>query len=153
MSEGNYENILLSNREQWKELMLYNLITSKKELISRTSDNIRIQGHYVRKDGDFVMFYKKSNKLHFQVEGKEYYLESDDCKVTFERMGRLNRFCIEISNNTVFSHTYRSWRYDPLNMVDIDFNEDMEENQDFYLFVYNVMQDKDWRKRIYSKLD
>jgi len=99
------------------------------------------------------MFYKKQGAFYFQVEGKEIPLEANDCIIQFQRIGRFNLFQILMSEEIVFSHKYESLRYDELNKIDPDFNEDREEDQDFYLFIFNVMKDGGRRNRIYSNLE
>jgi hypothetical protein len=140
--------ILLKNYEAWYQILELDLVTGKKQVFERQAD-VKIRGAYVERDQTLLLFYKKDGKLHFACGGRGVCLE--DCEITFERLGKDNRFRISLHGESFFEHTYPSWREDPLNKVDIDFNEDMEENQDFFLFIHNVMQDSEWAARIYPE--
>jgi hypothetical protein len=149
--------IILQNSDLWKELMEYNLITGEKKIVLRSDSNFSIQGHFIRRKtgilkhkDNYLMFYKKSNKLYFQIDGKQYCLQDNDCTLSIENKGKYNVFYIKISGKTVFSQEYLSPRYYPINLADFEFNEDREEEQDFYLFINNVMKDKERQERIYS---
>ncbi|WP_135552687.1 hypothetical protein [Paenibacillus cymbidii] len=143
------ESIILQNNRHWIELMRYNYITDERQLILRGDSAINVKGIYEKVKDGTVMLYKKRGRLHFQFNEKEICLE-DDGRVTFERLDRNNYFSIEKSGEVFFSITYPSWRFDPLNLVDPNFSDSMEEDQDIYLFIFNLMQNKERQKRVFT---
>lgn len=143
--------IYLSNINNYREIMIYNISTNEKQVVQGNVDLFEISGKYIVDGTDnYVMLYKKNSTLRFQTKNQEYPLQEENCKVHFKRDGENNVFWIEILDSIVFSITYRSLSFDPVNMADINFNDDMEELQDIYLFTYNLMQDREWQKRIYT---
>jgi len=146
------ETIILQNKRAWIELMSYNYVTGEWQEIRRDNDAVFVQGFYEKVNGGTVMVYKKRERLYFRFNEKEICLEDGDCQVTFERLDRSNFFSIEESGEEFFSVTYPSWKFDPINMIDPNFNDSMEEIQDIYLFIYNLMQDKERQKRVFTSL-
>ena len=148
--ENDSQELILQNNDKWKEILAFNPSIGSKRKLVRNDNIVKVNGVYIIDNRGFVMFYRQKGKLFLNSCGKEYCLDDYNCNVYHERKGIVNEFRIEISGIPVFSQNYQSWRYDPLNQFDLDFNEDMEENQDFYLFVYNVMKNNERRQRIYN---
>jgi len=145
-----YEKLIfLQNNDVWLEMMQLNTITGNKKVIKR-SDSLKISGHYRKTNNDIVMLYRKDKYLYLNVKNKEILLEDKDIKLSFDKIGKNNEFIIYRGNDILYSSIYPSCCYDPVNMADFDFNADKEEDQDLFMFVYNVMQDKEWQKRIYT---
>ncbi|KRF27660.1 hypothetical protein [Paenibacillus sp. Soil787] len=150
MKQLNREHLLLENGQVWKEMMMFDPDTGEKNIIARPEPNVKIQGHYEQTNGYLILLYKKDNKLYFQADDEKICLSDTNCKITLVREDHHNHFSILQNENIVFTVTYTSWQYDELNLVDPSFNDDMEESQDIYLFMYNLMQDKERQQRIYS---
>jgi hypothetical protein len=142
--------VILQNYEIWKEVMELDLSTLNYKMLERKDDRIKIRGHYKTLNNNLVMFYRKHGLLYFKVNDKEINLECEDIKIQFLRKGGNNKFIIKHNEKVIYHIRYPSYRFDRLNMVDPDFNADREEDQDFFLFVYNVIKDHARRKRIYT---
>lgn len=141
--------VFLKNQDVWLEVMEFNIITGDRNILKHT-DEYKISGHFGKVNDEIVMFYKKDNSLYLNLKNKDISLYDKNVRLSFERIGKNNKFTINRGNDVLYSVIYPSCLYDPVNIVDFDFNDDREEDQDFFLFVYNVMQDKDWQRRIYS---
>lgn len=144
--------LLLMNYDLYKEMMLFDPQSGHYDVVERNDSltQMPLHGSFIEVDGWVTMFYKHKDRLYFVGKGQTYDLHDPKCTVTFERIDTHNRFQVHVSGQDVYSHFYRSYQYDPLNMADITFDEDEEENQDFFLFVSQVMQDPARQQRIYS---
>lgn len=143
------ENIIfLQNNDIWLEVMQLNTITGDAKILKRT-DEYKISGHFGEVNNKIVMFYRKDKNLYLNLENREISLCDSTINLSFERIDKNNKFSINRGNDILYSVIYPSCIYDPLNIADFDFNSDREEDQDFFLFVYNVMQNKEWQSRIY----
>jgi len=144
--------IYLQNRDIWLEMMQLNIITGETKIIVR-SDEYEIGGYFGKVNNENVLFYRKDDGLFIKVNNQEIALYDENIKLSFERIGENIRFIIYQGNEVLYQVIYPSCIYDPINMIDPDFNSYREEDQDFFLFVYNVMQDKEWQNRIYEQND
>ena len=141
--------IFLQNQDVWLEMIEFNTLSGEVKVIKR-SDELKISGHYGKINNEIVMLYKKDNSLYLNLKNKEIPLNDKNVSFSFERIGKNNKFSINSGSDILYSEIYPSCIYDPVNIADFDFNEDREEDQDFFLFVYNVMQDKERQKRLYT---
>jgi hypothetical protein len=142
--------IVLQNNEKWKEIMELDLSNLSNKLLERKDNKLQIRGHYIKIHNDLIMFYRKNELLYFNINNTEICLENVNLNLSFSREGRNNIFSIYNKDEIIYSISYQSYRFDRLNMLDPDFNEDQEENQDFFLFIHNVIKNPAWRKRIYT---
>ncbi|WP_127589330.1 hypothetical protein [Paenibacillus koleovorans] len=142
-------NLILENRNTWKELLLFNIVSGEKKVLARTEESKKIQGHYEYYDGNLIMLFRIDNNIYLDINGERVCLNDDGSKINFSRMDRDNYFSVEKDNKKIFEITYPSWEYDALNMVDPSFNEQMEECQDIFLFIHNVAQDRTRLQRLY----
>lgn len=142
--------IFLQNNDRWNQLLKFDIVSGSLSEVPRPIRGVRISGHYKKWLNSYVMFYRKQSALYFQVEGKKILLENSDCIMQFKREGHFNLFQIIAGEKTIFEHQYESLLYDSISEIDPDFNDEKEEDQDFYLFVFNVMNDNERRNRIYT---
>ena len=131
------------------EVMWLNTITNDIKILKRY-DGIRISGHYATINGTLVMFYRKNKSLYINVENNEICLDDDNNSLSYERKGGNILFSICRGRNIIYSVFYPSFRNDPINKEDFDFNSDKEEDYDFFLFVYNVVNSFERKNLVYT---
>ncbi|SFT04883.1 hypothetical protein [Marininema halotolerans] len=145
----NEDLIVLQNRDLWLEMMLLNTKTFETEIIKRR-DNVKIRGHNAILKGNLLMLYRKRGRLYLNVNDKELCLEDNVNLLYMRRQDGDIQVSIQKDGETVFLIRYPSFRNDPVNQADFDFNSDKEEHYDFFLFVYNVMNDPERKGFIYT---
>jgi hypothetical protein len=142
-------HIILQNNEKWKECIQLDPVTREKTIITRINeDDPKITGHYIRRDAGLLMIYRENGILTFSVNNREISLDDPNVSVSFIRAGHNNIFSIKHREQVFYQITYPSTLYDPLNRYDFSCYE--EEDRDFLLFVFNVMNDSRRKKSIYS---
>jgi len=144
----NEELLFLQNNEVWMEVMQLNT-ASKDTIIFKRQDGIKISGHYAKINGNTLMFYRKDKSLYIYIGNKEICLD-ENVNLLYERMGANITFSIYRDNDALFSITYPSFRNDPINMEDFDFNSEKEEDYDIFLFIYNVFNNPERKCIIYT---
>lgn len=141
--------LILQNSNLFMERMRFNHATGEMQFFERPPDYI-FDGHYAKVNGEIAMLYRKGEKLYINTLRQEFCL--DDLRMTYERIetqaGEQILFVIYKGDKKVYSVTYPSFRNDPVNKADIDFNDDREEDQDFCLFLYNVANNAE-RQRLF----
>ena len=141
--------IILQNNDTWMEVMQLNTRTQDTKVLKR-NDGIKTSGHYTKINGDAVMFYRKGKSLYFNVKNNEICLDDNNISLSYKRRGDDIIFSIYRGNNAMYSISYSSFRNDPINKEDFDFNSDKEEDYDIFLFVYNVVNNPERRNMIYT---
>lgn len=141
--------IFLQNQDIWLEMMQFNIITGEKKIIPHINGQ-EIRGHYGKVNNCTVMFYKIDNVIYLDFKNKVIPMCAIDVKLIFERIGKNNKFILIKGNDILITEVYPSCAYDSVNRADFDFNDDKEEDQDFFLFVYNVMENIERQKLIYT---
>lgn len=141
--------LILSNNKIWKEMMLFDPLTENKTIIQRTENRCETNGSFEYINKRLVMLYRYKEKLYLALGELTLCLTGGKYRANFLRKDQDIYFSVVQSNDILFEEKYRSFRYDPLNLIDPSFNDYEEENQDFYLFVYNVMQDEDRQAGLY----
>ena len=134
--------IFLRNNNLYREMMQYNPENGNIEIIQQRDDT-RISGFYSIINKEMFMLYKKGNNLLLRVNDEIIPLSDSSLRISFERIEKNNRVIIQHGSQEIFSSIYPSCIYDPVNMADIDFNCDREEDQDFLLFIKNMINSKE----------
>ena len=138
-------SIFLHNRDLYHEMIQYDIGNGNKTILTY-NDETKISGLYSRIDGELMMLYKKNNCLYLNVKNTEVSLLDNNLTVTLNRIGKNNEVSINLNKNKLFYLFYQSCIYDPVNSADPDFNSFKEDDQDFFLFLYNILQSKERQK-------
>jgi hypothetical protein len=145
------QTIILQKSDRWRECMQFDLVTREKKTISHFDIiNPKIRGHYATKGNDLLMIYRKNDLLYFSLNDQETCLDDPNVTVSLERIDRNNTFTMKNKEQVIYRLIYPSYRFDPVNMADFEFDDWREEDQDFCLFLYNLMDDPYRKKRIYT---
>ena len=138
--------ILIQSYELWNEMIKYFPEKGINIPIVRQKDETKISGYYSRINGDIIMLYKKRNSLYVKVKNSDISLSNEFLTVSFTRVRKNNEIVIRVDQDILFSLSYLSCIYDPVNIADQDFNNYKEEDQDFLLFLYNIIKDRERQK-------
>jgi hypothetical protein len=145
--------IELANNNLYAEIMELDLATMQKRILDRKDSKQKISGHYVRKGDDLILLYRnnwKDGVLYFNVNDREISLDDPDVSVSFIRRDTNNIFTVINKDEVFYQITYPSYRFDPVNMADFEFDDWHELYQDFFLFLYYLMQQPDKKNTIYT---
>jgi hypothetical protein len=145
------QTIILRHHSIWEECLQLDLITGeKKELVRVNQDDFPYQGDYEIKGDDLIMLYRKVGSLYFSVNDKETCLDDPNVTVSFVREDPNNTFTLKNKEKIVYQITYPSYRFDPVNMADFEFDDFMEEDQDIFLFIYRLLNHPRRRRVMYT---
>jgi len=147
--------ILLQSNDRFDDLAKLDTSTGRvswfsRQVVDLTIASSPIRGHIAQLCGHTLCFYRKAKVLHFRVDDEDLEL-TEETQVELVRV-RDAVNCITVLRNGVplFTWTYHRPVIDPL--LEYDPTPFIEEEQfDFCLFVYNVMNDPDRRERIYTE--
>ncbi|MBS7531585.1 hypothetical protein IC619_013945 [Hazenella sp. IB182353] len=152
----NDQNLTLLNNAIFKEIMYFNIHTLEMQIFER-EEKVKCDGiyDYIKRrrflffsKSEMMMFYRRGDHLYIKVKEQEVCL-NDDIQISYKRRFTMIIFKIYRAGKKVYSVMYRSFRFDRLNLIDPDFTEDREEDQDLCLFIYNVCNDPRKMKLLY----
>ncbi|MBD1373665.1 hypothetical protein IC620_15060 [Hazenella sp. IB182357] len=144
----NNQVLILKYNRNYKGYMCFNNQTQETKVFEQEGE-IKSDGTYGYIAGvsflifgkkERILFYRIGNCLYINVRNKEFFL-NDEIQLVFKRKLMLVTFKVFYKSKKVFSITYLSYQFFLLNLMDIDFTEDREEDQDICLFIYNVTND------------
>ncbi|MBD1373682.1 hypothetical protein IC620_15150 [Hazenella sp. IB182357] len=146
--------LILRNNATHVEKMYFNPRTQEIEVFEMDED-IETNGKYDYIKGFRFLFFPKKDRMMLYARGEHLYVHvnnqelclNDDLLLSYKRRCMMITFSIYHKQKKVYSITYRSFRYDFLNMIDPDFTDDREEDQDICLFIYNMFKDPEWMRR------
>lgn len=105
-------------------------------------------GHFATISGKQIFFFRQDDGLHLRIEGEDYPL-LDDVKVVLLTQGELNVLRVLKDEAILLDYSYPRPIIDPpINDVLSPLEE--EEDYDFGLLIFNVMNDTARKKRIYQ---
>lgn len=146
------EIIILQSKDLYMEMPRFHLATGDLEVFNR-DPNVKNCGRYGTVNGERVMLYRRGEKLYINVNHQEICLHND-LNMIYERVleptGERILFNIYKAGENVYSVTDPSFRNDPINKADFDFDEDKEEDQDFCLFMYNIANSPERQRLLYG---
>jgi hypothetical protein len=138
----NDKPIFLRNNNLYHEMMQYSPGNGNMKIIKHR-DDIKISGFYSIVSEEMFMLYKANNNLFLRVNDAIVPLSDKSLSISFERVDKNNRVIIKLGSQVIYFSLYLSCIYDPVNMADIDFNCDKEEDLDFLLFLNNIIHSKE----------
>lgn len=107
-------------------------------------------GHYSKINGKIIVFYRIKEKLFLRVDKVLFELD-DAIEVRWKRLNDFNCFSLLRNGRQLLELIYKRPKINPSLEIDTVSSFVEEEDFDFCLFIYNVMNNSERKKRIYRE--
>ena len=145
--------VILESQDKFSEIAILDVASGTFEITQKPEKKIETNGYYSNYDGSLVTFFRLNQNLYFGVDKQIIQFKENDRVSISPLSNGHSQFSIWRDKENIFNYEYESHHITPpISAFQIVNPIIGEEEFNIFLFVYNAINDKERKERVFRHL-